>query len=161
MNIVEPLINVLLTLSVSVYTPGANHISGGDTTASGKRVNDLHAACGNRYPFGTVFEVTGPVAAELKAHGVSTRVVCEDRGSAVSNGHLDIALVTGNNDDRLKRAFGFGRRDALVHVVLPDPLTSQMCLALRVDHRDTKRVDLCQLRRAREAIASINGDGRR
>jgi hypothetical protein len=149
MNPVLPVVSVLLTMSVSVYTPGANTISGGDTTASGKRVHDLHAACGPAYPFGTVFEVVGPTAGLLREHGIATRVVCEDRGSAVGNAHLDIALVTGANDDRLQRAFAFGRQPAAVLVTLPDPVATDVCVAPRSSPEASKNTVTCQLRRAR------------
>lgn len=106
-----------MTMSVSVYAPGMGGIQGGMMSASGKRIEDSHAACGFSFPFGTVFEVTGSAAEELRKRGISTRVSCVDRGGAVRDWNLDIALVSG--DDRLKRAYDFGRRKATVIVTLP------------------------------------------
>jgi soluble P-type ATPase len=106
-----------MTMSVSVYAPGANEYQGGLMSASGKTIQDGHAACGFSFPFGTVFEVTGSVADELKKRGISTRVACADRGGAVKDWNLDIALVSG--DARLKRAYDFGRRKAEVIITLP------------------------------------------
>jgi len=106
---------IVITMTITVYTPGVNAISGGMYTASGKAVQDGMAACGRGYKFGTYFEVLGDSGNKLSALGISNKVICQDRGGAVSNNNLDVALVSGDN--RLKRAYGFGRRKAQVLVV--------------------------------------------
>ncbi len=82
-------------MSVSAY-------SGEGKTASGRPTGPGICACGPRYPFGTRFEVPG----------VGT-CVCYDRGSAVSNKHLDIWMPTW------EQAKAFGRKSLTVTVHCP------------------------------------------
>lgn len=114
-----------VTMNVTVYAPGTTPINGGMFAANGAVLQDGHAACGRIYPFGTVFEVTGRVAEELRKRSISTLVTCVDRGGMVGSSNLDIALMNGTKRDRLERAFDFGRRWAPVMVRLPEPPASK------------------------------------
>ncbi len=82
-------------LSVSAY-------SGQGKTASGRPTGPGICACGPRYPFGTRFDIPG----------VGT-CVCYDRGSAVTNNHLDIWVPSW------EEAKAFGRKTLTVTVHCP------------------------------------------
>jgi len=70
-------------------------------TASGAPVvPGVTVAAGKELPFGT----------ELYIHGIGKRVV-QDRGAAISRGHIDIAVNTQ------AEAFQFGRRHVLVKIL--------------------------------------------
>ena len=70
-------------------------------TASGEPVvPGVTVAAGKELPFGT----------ELYIHGIGKRVV-QDRGAAISRGHIDIAVNTQTE------AFQFGRRHVLVKIL--------------------------------------------
>lgn len=109
-----PLISALvISMFVSVYVPSAGGINGClCNTASGKMVETGFAACGQSYKFGTVFELPS----EIGGYGLPTLVVCEDRGSAVFNQNLDIALVGDNSTEDLKTAYSWGIRLTEVRV---------------------------------------------
>jgi 3D (Asp-Asp-Asp) domain-containing protein len=81
---------VCLTVSVSAYTnaDGAGH----GITASGVRTREGIVACGPSWPFGTVVLLAGRA------------MVCMDRGSAITDGHIDV-YMTDEAD-----AWQFGRR---------------------------------------------------
>lgn len=82
-------------MSVSAY-------SGEGKTASGHPTGPGVCACGPRYPFGTRFDVPG----------VGT-CVCYDRGSLVTNNHLDLWVPTW------EEAKAFGRKTLTVTVHCP------------------------------------------
>jgi hypothetical protein len=103
----------LVTLMITVYVPMAGGINGGGVTSSGKEPIVGYAACGWRYPFGTVFEVVGE---DMSLYGLPQVLVCMDRGGMVSNGHLDIALVSPDVRGDLSRAKQWGKRARQVRV---------------------------------------------
>ncbi len=90
------------TLSVSAYTNsgGAHPYEG--LTASGEYTKEGFAACGPSYSFGTLFFVPP----------LERWFVCKDRGSAITDGHLDLWFAT--EDEALE----LGRRDLEIIVVL-------------------------------------------
>ena len=90
MNLVCLLLTCL-TLSVSAYSDHG-------ITASGAWTRQGIAACGSVFPFGTVFVV------QSKAY------VCMDRGSLVTDGHLDLFM------DSEEAAWEWGRKNVTVGV---------------------------------------------
>jgi 3D (Asp-Asp-Asp) domain-containing protein len=88
---------VCLTVSVSAYTnaDGAGH----GITASGARTRPGIVACGPSWPFGTVFLVAGRA------------MVCMDRGSAITDGHIDVWMAAED------AAWTWGRRTLTVGVL--------------------------------------------
>ena len=86
-----------LSMSVSAYTDadGAGH----GITASGAKTRPGIAACGPSFPFGTILLVG------------AKWYVCMDRGSAITDGHLD---VWHQDEDA---AWQWGRKELLVVVV--------------------------------------------
>jgi hypothetical protein len=103
----------LVTLVITVYVPMAGGINGGVKTRSGQTAQTGMAACGRRYPFGTVFEILDE---ELATFGLPQVVVCMDRGGKVSSQHLDIALASGDVKGDLLKARAWGRRVRKVRV---------------------------------------------
>lgn len=95
------------TYSVTAFTSGFESTqkkkgqSGYGITASGARVKEgITAACPKSMKFGT----------KVKIEGVGTRV-CEDRGSRITNGHLDVYVTN------LSTAKKFGRKNLKVEIV--------------------------------------------
>ncbi len=90
------------SMSVSAYSNanGAPPFAG--LTASGYYTRPGYCACGPSYPFGTMFYIPG--------HGA---VVCADRGSATTDGHIDIWMPTE------AEAWAFERHELKVVVVRP------------------------------------------
>ena len=72
----------IVTVSVSSYWDGSGAPPYQGLTASGVQTGPQTCACGPRYPFGTVFIVDGVV------------YVCQDRGSAITDGHLDLWMTS-------------------------------------------------------------------
>jgi 3D (Asp-Asp-Asp) domain-containing protein len=73
-------------------------------TASGVKVREGRTiACPPSYPFGT----------KMKISGIGYRV-CEDRGSRITNGHLDVYMSS------LSEAVKFGRKTLLVEIYKED-----------------------------------------
>lgn len=108
----------LRTMSVSVYVPMAGGINGGACVGKSHElcfVQTGHAACGPSYPRGTVFLLPDT----MPLFGLPSRVVCRDRGSAVHDGALDLALVSADSGTDLKTARAWGRRRVVVLVVVP------------------------------------------
>ena len=89
----------IVTLSVSAYWNGSGAPPYQGLTASGVQTGPQTCACGPRYPFGTVFIVDGVV------------YVCQDRGSAITDGHLDLWMTSE------EAAMQFGRCQMQVVVV--------------------------------------------
>ena len=106
---------LVLTMTLTVYTPRAGGINGGHITANGHEVATGMCACGFAIPFDTVFILPE----EAQAAGLPRRVVCMDRGSMVGNHNLDIALVSDNVKADLKTAFAWGRRKVSVAIQKP------------------------------------------
>ena len=109
----------VVMLVITVYVPMAGGINGGRVTSSGHVPATGFAACGPRYPFGTVFEILDE---DMSVYGLPQVVICTDRGGQVSNVHLDLALVSGNTGADLRRAKFWGRRvrKARVYASLAD-----------------------------------------
>lgn len=104
----------MLLLIATMYTPGANAISGGDTMANGSRPYMGAVACPYSIKFGTRLEATGKVKEWLKKEGMKTSFVCADRlAKRFGSGHIDICLPKEwngwTNSQRLKKAFEFGK----------------------------------------------------
>lgn len=101
MDIVATLV---LTMSVTFYLPDAGGINGDAITADGSEAQIGLAACGPRYPFGTVFEIM----VDMSEYGVPQTVECRDRGGAVGHYNLDLVMRTGDlkTDWRIARAWG-------------------------------------------------------
>jgi hypothetical protein len=105
---------LVVTLFVSVYVPLAGGINGGGAvTYSGMPPQTGIAACGPRYAFGTVFEI---IEEDMSAYGLPQVVICADRGYAVGNRSLDLALVSPDVRGDLRRAREWGRRPTHVQV---------------------------------------------
>lgn len=91
----------VVTLIVSAYCLCAG-INGSGITATGKPLAQGMAACGRGYAFGTVFEIVGPLTP-----GMSRITECQDRGGAITDQHLDVAIVSADpRDDRRARSRG-------------------------------------------------------
>lgn len=102
----------MLTMHVTLYAPEAGGINGDLVMADGNEAHIGFAACGPRYPFGTVFEIM----ADMREFGVPQVVECRDRGGYVGNGNLDLVIRSG--DTKQDRAFAraWGRRAVPVRV---------------------------------------------
>lgn len=118
---------VVVVLTVTAYVPGAGGINGGTKGGydridgkwvGGKTLTDTDAACGFGYHFGTRFTVLNGTET-LGRNGMPAERVCNDRGGAIKNGNLDLA-VTG--PDAMKRARDWGKRRVPVEICTP-PLT--------------------------------------
>ena len=90
------------TVNASAYTAAADECGKSDgITASGVKVKEERTlACPSNFPFGT----------KIKIDGMGT-YVCEDRGGAIKNNHVDIYMETK------KEAFAFGRRNLEAEVI--------------------------------------------
>jgi hypothetical protein len=99
----------LVILTITIYCPGAGYPNGSSITGADWRRNiplkDGDAACGPRYPFGTVFVVLDD---SVERYVKSRVVTCHDRGSAIGNGNLDLTLMGGKA--KLPAAFAWGKR---------------------------------------------------
>jgi hypothetical protein len=102
-----------VTLSVTFYIPAAGGINGDLHMADGTEANIGFAACGPRYPFGTVFEIM----VDMDPYGVPQAVECRDRGGAVGNTNLDLVIRTGElkKDWAIARAWGKRRVPVRIH----------------------------------------------
>ena len=98
-----------LAMLITVYVPLAGGINGGPVASNGVTLRTGHAACGPAWRAGTVFEIEN-------ADMLPDLVVCIDRGPAVGNDDLDVALVSPDVAGDLRRAFGWGRRRRQVTV---------------------------------------------
>jgi 3D (Asp-Asp-Asp) domain-containing protein len=89
-------------INASAYTAAADECGKSDgITASGLKVKEKHTiACPPAFPLGTKIKIEN--------YGV---YVCEDRGGAIKNNHIDVYMKTK------KEAFAFGRRSLLAEVV--------------------------------------------
>jgi 3D (Asp-Asp-Asp) domain-containing protein len=109
----EPVVEVVepapewITFEVTSYTAGPESTGkqpddeGYGITASGNRVEANHTvACPPSMEFGTRLEI----------EGVGERV-CEDRGSKITNGHIDIYIPN------LKDALNFGRQNLKIRII--------------------------------------------
>lgn len=115
---VDAVSGTLRTMSVSVYVPMAGGVNGGACVGKSHElcfVQTGHAACGPSYPRGTIFLLPDT----MPLFGLPARVVCRDRGSAVHDGALDVALVSADVQGDLARAFAWGRRRVVVGVAVP------------------------------------------
>lgn len=106
-----------LVFTLVFYAPACGGINGSGRHYANGEVptpadHKLVVACGPRYHFGTEFLIHG-----LESQGV-TRVVCKDRGGAISNNHLDVFIMTGEGC-RVDRAEArrLGRRHMTVEVL--------------------------------------------
>lgn len=89
------------TLSVTAYTAFDGNQDGKGITASGTKVRANHtASCPKSLPFGT----------RLYIPQLGNTYTCEDRGSAIIEGHLDIYIPS------LREANDFGRKNLEVIV---------------------------------------------
>ena len=70
------------TFSVSAYWNGSGAWPFEGLTASGVQTVPQSCACGPSFAFGTVFFVNGAA------------YVCTDRGSAITDGHLDLYMAS-------------------------------------------------------------------
>jgi hypothetical protein len=109
MDIVATLV---LTMSVTFYLPDAGGINGDRHMADGSEAHIGFAACGSRYPFGTVFEIM----VDMSEFGVPQTVECRDRGGAVGPYNLDLVMRTGNLETDWKLARAWGKRRVPVRV---------------------------------------------
>ncbi len=104
---------LIITMTLTAYAPKCGGINGNPNHPLAVPENNLVvAACGPKYPKGTIFKIKG-----LENVGLD-RVVCRDRGGRVSNKNLDILVVTGLGcqvDYRIARQIG--RRKASVEVI--------------------------------------------
>ena len=71
-----------------------------------------YAACGFRYPFGTIFEIEQDVS----EFGLPQVVECRDRGGYIGPRNLDLVLKTGNVREDLRLARAWGKRRITVRV---------------------------------------------
>ena len=116
-------VTVVLVMTITVYVPQAGGINGGLITASGATVRTGLAACGPKYPFGTVFVIHD----DMEAWSLPKVVECVDRGGLVGNRHLDVVLHTGDvrHDLHLARQWGRRRREVAVYSSLEAYLAIQ------------------------------------
>lgn len=108
-----------LTLSISAYTPGANAISGGRIMADGTVPYVGAFACPRTVPLGWSVTIIGDAAEVAQRMGLPSSGWCADRfHPRYSSCCLDIAIPTGmdgmDDQQRLKRAFAWGRRRGIV-----------------------------------------------
>ncbi len=91
------------TVNASAYTAAADECGKSDgITASGLKVKEERTiACPSQFPLGTKIKIKG-----------MGNYVCEDRGGAIKNNHIDIYMKTK------KEAFAFGRRNLIAEVIL-------------------------------------------
>jgi 3D (Asp-Asp-Asp) domain-containing protein len=105
------IINILLALGINLHLgyfsvsgycneSGASPYQG--LTASGQYTRQGIVACGPSFPFGTRFLIKGKW------------YECQDRGSEITDDHLDIWFPTR------EEAIEWGRRELLVQFLLPD-----------------------------------------
>ena len=103
---------LMLTMHVTIYAPEAGGINGDLVMADGNEAHIGFAACGPRYPFGTVFEIM----VDMSEFGVPQVVECRDRGGYVGNGNLDLVIRTGNPQKDKAFARAWGKRAVPVRV---------------------------------------------
>jgi|GEM_PF-1757004 len=103
---------LLLTMSVTFYLPDAGGINGGPFQADGTHAVIGYAACGTRFPFGTVFKLT----VDMSPYGLPQAFECHDRGSLVGNMSLDLVMRTGNLKQDWVYARAWGKRPVPVFV---------------------------------------------
>lgn len=101
---------LMLTMHVTLYAPEAGGINGDLIMADGSEAHVGFAACGPRYPFGTVFEIM----VDMSEYGVPQLVECRDRGGYVGNGNLDLVIRTGDLQKDKAFARTWGRRTVTV-----------------------------------------------
>ena len=91
------------TINASAYTAAADECGKSDgVTASGLKVKENHTiACPPQFPLGT----------KMKIEGLGD-FVCEDRGGAIKENHIDIYMETKT------QAFAFGRKNLTAEIVL-------------------------------------------
>lgn len=111
-EIMQLLQALVITMTVTVYAPEAGGINGSGVMADGTRPFIGHAACGYRYPFGTVFELPN----EVSDFGLPNVVECRDRGGSIGNRNLDVVMSTGYVKLDLFLAFHWGKRKVPVRV---------------------------------------------
>jgi hypothetical protein len=100
-------------MSVTAYAPDAGGINGnGRAMADGTPPRMGHAACGYRYPFGTVFEFQ----TDVSEYGLPQVVECRDRGGYIGHKNLDIVIKTGDVRQDLRIARVWGKRKLTVRV---------------------------------------------
>ena len=102
----------MLTMSVTFYLPDAGGINGDLYLADGTHAHIGYAACGPRYPFGTVFEIM----TDMRPYGLPQAFECHDRGSAVGNLNLDLVMRTGSLKQDWAYARAWGKRRVPVRV---------------------------------------------
>ncbi len=98
--------SLLITMAVTFYIPAAGGINGDLHMADGTEANIGYAACGPRYPFGTVFEIT----LDMNHYGAPQVFECRDRGGAVGNFNLDLVMRTGDLKQDWAYAKAWGKR---------------------------------------------------
>lgn len=121
---IDVIVVITLTLSISAYTPGANAISGGSVMANGQRPHWGAFACPSVIPLGSGVRLLGEAKKRADEMGLPTEGVCTDRfARRYSSGHLDVCIPQRHwgmsNDERLKWAFAWGRRSGVVEFRLP------------------------------------------
>ena len=99
-------------MTLTIYVPQAGGINGGNIMADGNRPKIGYAACGPRYPFGTIFEIL----IDDMPHGLPRVFECRDRGSAVGNTHLDMVLMHSSVPQALSNAKQWGKQRLPVRV---------------------------------------------
>lgn len=102
----------IIIMLITIYVPLAGGINGGPLSATGETLQTGHAACGPQYEFGTVFVLPDSVV----DYAGRKDFVCIDRGSAITNKNLDIALVTPHIRQNLDTAFEWGKRKLPVEI---------------------------------------------
>jgi len=112
----------VIVLVLTAYTSHDTGMRGDGVTASGEHASNGVAACGPEYEFGTVFV----------APALGLEVTCLDRGSAISDGNLDIWMQERGD------ALEFGVQRATVIVVLPGEIRDEH-MAARRSHRPSSR----------------------
>lgn len=105
--VIEPQTVMLQTMVVTAYTAHDPGMDGRGITASGRPVKEWHTAAGApSVPFGT--KVYVPWFADQPNAGW---FVVEDRGGAITEGHLDVYMPDRN------AAFAFGQRTLRVYLL--------------------------------------------
>lgn len=124
---------------ITVYVPLAGGINGGGViTRSGAIPATGMAACGWKYPFGTVFEI---VNEDMSQYGLPQVVVCMDRGAWVGPNKVDMALVSPDVKGDLQRAKTWGKRTREVRIY---PNIGAYRKAKGYDPSNLHSTDVCQ-----------------
>jgi hypothetical protein len=112
-HFVVSIVSAVVAMVITVYVPIAGGVNGGAITRSGATPVTGMAACGWKYPFGTVFEV---INEDMSKWGLPQVVVCMDRGGFIGPNKLDLVLVSTDVKGDLNRAKQWGKRTRDVRI---------------------------------------------